>query len=118
MCDGSRFADAAGFYHYVVEPVEAAEVAELRNQVHLQSAAYATVLKCYQTVVRASDNAALLYQVGIYVDLADVVDDYGELDSFLVCEDAVQKGGLAAPEVSGHKKDRDLLFFVIDCHNV
>ena len=115
--DGAGFADAAGFDHYVIELVHLAELGELRHKVHLQGAADASVLQGHQRIVGITHDAALLYELGIDIHFADVIHYDGELDSFLICKDAV-KGCLAASQVSGHQKYRYLLFFQINCHFV
>ena len=46
LCDRSRFANAAGFYDYVVEALHKGDLAQLVHEVHLQRAADAAVLEC------------------------------------------------------------------------
>ena len=102
--DGSGFADAAGLDDDVVETLLTGDVAELFDEIHLQRAADAPVLKGYEVVVLLGHYPTLLNEVGIDVDFADVVDDDGETDAATVVEDTVQECGLAAAEVTGQEQ--------------
>ena len=101
LCYRCGLADAGGFDHDVVELLLRGYVVELLNEVHLQRAADASVLQCYEAVVFLSDHSAFGYQVGIDVHFANVVDDHGKLYSFAVVEDPVEQGSLAAAQISG-----------------
>ena len=74
---GNRFgfADAARFDDDVVEALKAEQVPDLGDQVHLERAADAAVLKGYEAVVLLADNSAFLDERSIDVYLADVVYD-------------------------------------------
>ena len=98
--DRGRLADAARLNHDIVELLHLDDVAELLHQVHFQRAADAPVLKGHQTVVLATHDAAFLYQVGVYVHLADVVHDHGEFNSSTVRQDTVQQRRLSAAQIS------------------
>ena len=98
--DRGRLADAARLNHDIVELLHLDDVAELLHQVHFQRAADAPVLKGHQTVVLATHDAAFLYQVGVYVHLADVVHDHGEFNSSTVRQDTVQQRRLTAAQIS------------------
>ena len=84
LCYGTGLADTAGFNDDVVEALHLDDVLQLLHEVHLQRTADATVLQGYQTVVLLVDDASGLYQVGIDVHLANVVDNNGKLDAALV----------------------------------
>ena len=112
-----RLADAAGLYDDVVETVRAAEVIELVDEVHLQGAADAAVLKRDETVVSTADDTSLLDKVGIDVDFADVIDDHGETYSLAVVEYSVEQCSLAASEISRQKKHRYFPILNCDCHS-
>ena len=102
--DGSRLADAAGLNDDIVEALHGDDVVQLFHQVHLQRAADAAVLERNQTVVLLVHNPAFLNEACVNVHLADVVHDYGKADSVLVAQNAVQKGGLSAAQVSGEQQ--------------
>ena len=87
----------------------AGELVELLHEVHLQRAADAAVLQCDEAVVFLAHDPAFLYQGGVDVDFAEVIDDHGELDSFSVGEYAVQQSGLSAAEVTCQQQDRNVL---------
>ena len=114
--DRGRLADAAGLDDDVVELPHRGDFGQLCHEVHLQGAADAPVLQGHEAVVRLADDAALLDEVRVDVHFADVIDDDGELDTFLVGKDPVQERGLAAPEISGDKEHRDLFLFQFDSH--
>lgn len=99
--DGFGLADAAGFDDDVVEAVGEGDVAELVDEVEFEGAADAAVLEWDEAVVGLSDDAALLDEGGVDVDLSDVVDDDGEADALTVGEEAVEECGFAAAEVAG-----------------
>ena len=101
--DGLRFADAAGLDDDVVELAHAHDVAQLLDQVHLECAADAAVLQGDERLVLLAHDPVLLDQVGIDVDLSDIVDDDGEFDAASVGENLVDQGGLAAAEVAGQE---------------
>ena len=88
------------------------------HEVHLQRAADTAVLQSDERIVGAAHYASLFDQGGVDVHFADIVHYHGELDPFLIGEDAVQQRCLAAPEVTGDEKDRNLFFFQIYCHIV
>ena len=88
--DGAWLTDAAGLYHDIVEALHGGDVHELLHEVHLQRAADAAVLQGHQAVVLLVDDASLLNECCVDVHLADVVDNHGKLDAFLVCQDAIQ----------------------------
>ncbi len=79
-----RFADAARLDYEVVELLHTGDFVNLLNQVALQGAADATVLKCHETLVLLSHNAALLDEVSINVHFAYVVDYHSETYSLFV----------------------------------
>ncbi len=70
------------------------------------SAEDAAVLKGHETFVFLSYYPALLNQARVYIDFAYVVYDYGEFDSFFICEDPVQKRSLTAPQISRQQQYR------------
>lgn len=95
LCDGCRFADAAGLYHDIVEAVERDDVLQLLHEVHLQRAADATVLQGHQRVVLLVHDTSLLNEACIDVHLPDIVHDDRELDSLFVLQDTVEQRSLA-----------------------
>ena len=108
--DGLWLANAAGFDDDVVELLEGDDVVELLHQVHLERATDASVLKGDQAVVLTPNDATLLDEVGIDVDLAYVVDYHGETDAATVREDSVEEGCLAATQVTREQQHRNVVF--------
>ena len=96
LCDRRGLADATRLNDDIVEALGVDDVVELFDEVHLQRAADTSVLQCHEAVVALAYHAALLDEAGVDVHLADVVDDDGEADAFLVFQNTVQKSGLAA----------------------
>ena len=105
--DGDGLADAGGLDDDVVEAAALGDVVELAREVVGERAADAAVGERDQAV--GLGQAAVCDQVGVDVDLADVVDDHGGADALVVGEDVVEKGGLAGTEVAGEHDDLDLL---------
>ena len=87
--DGCRLADAAGLNDDIVEALHTRDVAQLFDEVHLQRAADTSVLQGHKTLVFFAYDATLLYQGGIDVHFADVIDDDGKFDAALVGEYSV-----------------------------
>ena len=79
---------------------------ELRDQVHLQRAAYTAVLEGYKAVIALAYYTALLDQRSVDIDFADIIDDDRKTDTFGIREDAVQKSSLTAPEITREQQDR------------
>ena len=100
LSDGGRFADAAGLDYDVVEALLCHNVAELLHEVHFECAADATVLQGYKAVVAFAHNAALCYEACVDVYLANVVDNDGKFDAFLVRKYAVEQGGFATAQIA------------------
>ena len=98
--NGCRLADAACLDYDVVEAACLVYVLELLDEVHLQVAADTAVLQCYQRVVLLVDDAALLYEIGIDVDLAYIVYDNSEFYSLVIVEYAVEQGCLSAAQIA------------------
>jgi hypothetical protein len=79
------------------QPVENAD------QVAANSAADAAVVHLEHLLVGADD------EVAIDADLAELVDDHGELLAVVLGEDAVQKRGLAGAQIAGEHRDGNFL---------
>ena len=89
------------------------DVHQLAHQVHLQRAADAAVLQRHQVaLVGAAHYTALLYERGVDVNLAQVVDDYGKAYAAAVVEDTVEQSGLAAAEIAGQEQYGSVFHFV------
>ena len=82
--DRFRLAYAAGLDDNIVEPLHLHQLEDLLHEVRFQSAAYASVLQCHETVVLASHDTAFLDELGIDVDFSYVIDNYGKPYSFPV----------------------------------
>ena len=70
------------------------------HEIHLQRAADAAVLKGHEAVVGLADDTPFTNQIGIDVDLADIVHDHGKPDSFAIVEYAVEQRCLAASKIT------------------
>ena len=112
--DRLRLADATGLDDDVVELTHGGDFAQLLHQVHLQRAADAAVLKGHQAVVSLTDDTTFFNQVGIDIDLAEVVDNDGKLNALAVVKNLVYQCSLAAAEVAGEQQSGYLRY----CHNV
>ncbi len=113
-----RLAYSAGLDDDVVEAARAAKVVELGDQVHLERAADAAVLKRHKAVVACTHDSAFLDEVGIDVHLADVVHDDRELDAFPVVQYPVEQCSLAASEITGQKEHGNFPVFNCHCHKL
>ena len=107
--NGCRFADAAGLDDDVVEAMHGQNVLQLLHQVHLQRAADAAVLQGYQRVVLLAHYSTLLYQVGVDVHLADVIDDNCKLNTLLILQDTIQQRGLTTAQITRQQQDGNIL---------
>ena len=74
------------------------------HEIHLERAADTSVLQCNEAVVFCAYNSAFLYQVGVNVYFAYVVDYDGKFNSLAVGQYIVEQRGLAAAEVSGEEE--------------
>ena len=108
--DGFRLADAARLDYYVVESAGRDDVAELLYEVHLQGAADAAVLEGHKTIVCGTYHASLLYEVGIDVDFAYIVNNHREAYAFTVRENTIDQCGLSAAQITGEQQNRNLFF--------
>ena len=72
------------------------DVMELLYQIHLERAAYASVLQGHQTVILHTYHASLLDKAGVNVYLTYVIDNDGKLYAFAVAEYPVDQCGLSA----------------------
>ena len=79
---------------------------ELLDQVHLQRAAYTAVLEGHKTVVILVYHPALLDERSVDIDFADIIDNDRKTDPFGIGQNAVQKRGLTAPEITREQQDR------------
>jgi hypothetical protein len=104
LSDGLRLAYAAGLDDNVVEAVLAGYVAQLLNEVHLQGAADASVLQGYEAFVLFVNDAAFLYEISVYVNLAYIVDYYGETYASFVAKNAVEKCCFATAKIAGQQQ--------------
>ena len=94
--DRCRLADTRGLNDDIVELLLIDDIVELLHEIHLQRAADATVLKSYERVIPLTDDTAVLDERRVDVHLADIIDDNGKLNAFLILQYAIQKRGLAA----------------------
>ena len=110
--DGDGLADARGLDDDVVELTRVGDAGELASEVVGEGAADAAV--GHRDELVGLGETTLLDEVGVDVDLADVVDDDGRANALVVGEDAVEQRRLASPEIAGDEDDLDLLG--IGCH--
>ena len=103
---GGRFADAACLYDDIVKLLHGSYLAELLHEVHLQSAADASVLQGYEALVLLSHHTTLLYECGVDIHLSYVVDDDGKFYTLFIAEYAIEQCGLSAAEVSCQQQHR------------
>ena len=90
-CPGNRLrlAYSAGFYYNVVELAGSCEFEKLLNQICLESAADATVLKSHKTLVLLAHNSAFLDEVRVYVYLTYVIYYHCETYAFAIVQNPV-----------------------------
>ena len=103
--DRSWLADTACLNYDIVEALHVYDFLQLLHEVHLQSAADATVLQGNERIVFLTYHATFLYQCRINVHLADIIYDDSELDTFLICQNLVEQGCLAAAQIACQKQD-------------
>ena len=99
--DRCGFTDSRCLDDDVVERFLRAQVMELGHQIHLERAADTAVLECYQRVIVLTDHPALLNERGVDIHLADIIDDNGEANTFVIGQNTVQQGCFTAAEIAG-----------------
>ena len=109
----NRLTDAGSLNDDVIILLCLGQLAKLVGKVVSQSAANAAICQRYKVAVLLCDDAALLNEVGVYVDLADIVDDDGGADAFVICKNVIQKSRLAGTEVTGDQGD---LHCIVSAH--
>ena len=97
--DRNRLTDAGCLDDNIIEIAGLCEISELCGQIISQCAADAAVRERDQVAVLLCHNAALCDQIRIYVDFADIVDDHGCADPFIIAQDMVQQSCLACAEI-------------------
>ena len=108
--NGNRFADARCLDDDVVVLARVRDVGQLVCQVIGKRAAQTSIREWNEVAIHLGEPVRI-DQRRIDVHLADVVHDDRSADAFLVCEDVVQKGGLACSEVSSEQDDFNRLLF-------
>ena len=104
--DGHRLADTGRLDDDVVILVGAGEVGQLLGKVLGEGTADAAVGQRDEVAVLHGDAATALFdETGVDVDLADVVDDDGDAVSVGLCQDFIEKCGLAGTEVTLDQAD-------------
>ena len=88
--DRDRLTDARSLDQDVIELLLLYQAEDLLDQIGLESTADTAVLERYKVLVLLIDDAALLDQLSVDVDLADIVDDDGDLIALLVVEHMIQ----------------------------
>ena len=82
---------------------------QLLHKVHLEGAAYATVLQGYQAVIVHTYHTSLLDEAGVYVHLTYIIYYYRKLNAFAVAQDTVEQRCLTAAQVTGEQQDRSFI---------
>ena len=78
------FTYSARLNHDIIETVLRNNLTQLLNEVHFKSTTDAAVLQSDKTIIALSDHSTLLYQVGINVHFADIINDNGKPNTFLI----------------------------------
>ena len=79
--DRSRLAYTAGFYNNIVKTLLAGDVTQLLYEIHLQRAADTTILQRHQTLVLLPYHAAFLYQIGIDIHFAYIINNHSKTNT-------------------------------------
>jgi hypothetical protein len=77
----------------------------LGNQIHLERAADTAVLESNKRIVLLRNHSTLLYKRGINIHFTYIIDYNSKTNTFVVCQYAVEKGCLAASEITGKQQD-------------
>ena len=94
-----RLANAARLDHYVVELAGAYDVLYVLRHLGLEGAAYAAISE-WDDAAGVGYIGSFGYQLLVYVNLANVVDDDSHLETLLIVKNLVQQGGLASSQIS------------------
>ena len=104
--DRDRLADAASLDQDVVVFLGRNQIVDLVNEIRFQGAADAAIGKRDEAIVTRRDDASFFYEIGVDVDLADVIDDDRHMVAFRVFEDMVDQRGFAAAKISSDQCNR------------
>ena len=74
---------------------------QLADEVHLEGAAYTAVLQGYQGVVLLRHHPALLNEGSVDIHFADIIDDNGKANTFLVSKNTIEQRGLTTSQITG-----------------
>ena len=88
--DRDRLTNTRSLDQDVIELLLLYQAEDLLDQIGLESTADTAVLERYKVLVLFVDNAALLDQLSVNINLADIVDDDGDLIALLVVEHMIQ----------------------------
>ena len=105
LCNRHRLADTGSLNHYVIIFFGLDQVFYILRKLAFQSAADASVCK-RNYVACVGDFRSVGNQLGINVNLAYVIDDDGNLISFLIAQNLVQKRRLTSSKISAQKRHR------------
>ena len=105
LSDGDRLADTGSFNDNIIIVLCLCQFTQLVRQVISQSAADAAVCQRNKVAVLLCDNSTFFNKIGVNIDFADIVDDNGGADAFIICKNVVQKSRLTCAEITGDKSD-------------
>ena len=111
--DRDRLTDSGSLDNNVIVLSGIGQIRQLLRQIILQRAADTAVGQWNQVfILPGGDAAAFLDQIRVDVDFADVIDDDGRPDAFLIRQNMIQQRGFACAQIACDQADADhfLLF--------
>ena len=105
LSNGSRLTDTACLDNNIVETMHGNDIVQLLDEIHLQGAADATVLKSHKAIVALTNDAALLNQIGIDVNLTNIIYNNSKLDTFPIGKYTVEKCSLTAAQITREQQN-------------
>ena len=93
--DRLRFADTTCLNDEIVKLLHRCNLSDLLYEIHLESAAYTSILQCYERVILLIHYSTLLDKVSINVHFTDVIHDNGKLYTTLIREDSIEQRSLS-----------------------
>ena len=106
--NGLRLTDTTGLNHDIIKALHLHDLKDLLNQIRPKRATNTTILKSHQALIFFADNASLLDQIRINIDLANVIDDYRKLNASLVGENMFDQCCFPTAQITGQEQYRSL----------
>jgi hypothetical protein len=90
------------------------DIVQLLDEIHLQGAADATILESHKAIVALANDAALLNQISIDVNLTNIIYNNSKLNAFPIGKNTIEKCSLTAAQVTREQQNGSIYLI----HNI